>query len=155
MDDGRWTMDDDTHHAAGKGTDPSEMGRWTWVRIKGRNNMYTRIYSIYRPCKSHGPHTTYTQQVNALNETQDLRCPQTAMMEDLSTEILAAQQLGEQIIIGRDFNMNIATRLTDRYENLDLKNAIFEHHGEDGPTTFEAGRDQIDGIIISSTIQVR
>mmetsp|Transcript_26479 Transcript_26479/g.37595 ORF Transcript_26479/g.37595 Transcript_26479/m.37595 type:complete len:134 (-) Transcript_26479:104-505(-) len=118
-------MDNATHHAAGKGIDPLEMGRWTWVRVKGRNNIITRIYSIYRPCKSHGPHTTYTQQVNALNKTQDLRCPQTAMMED------------------------------EFCESLDLKNAIFEHHGENGPPTFEAGRDQIDGILASSTIKVR
>jgi len=48
----------------------------------------------------------------------------------------------------------VKTDLTEFWDNHDLKNAIFEHHGEEGPPTFEAGR-QIDGILVSSNIQVR
>ena len=37
---------------ASKGSDPSKLGRWTWVRIEGKAGESTVFVSAYRPCKT-------------------------------------------------------------------------------------------------------
>ena len=34
------------------GSDPTNLGRWTWARIQGRHNMFIRLVSAYKPCKN-------------------------------------------------------------------------------------------------------
>ena len=45
------------------GTDPTGLGRWTWMRFQDNANQCTRLYSCYRPCSA--PQTSlqavYTQ----------------------------------------------------------------------------------------------
>ena len=38
------------HHGYGK--DKSGLGRWTWCRIRGCDNIFTRFVSAYRPCRN-------------------------------------------------------------------------------------------------------
>ena len=35
-----------------KGEDPSGLGRWTFMKILGKNNSRTTIFNMYRPCNS-------------------------------------------------------------------------------------------------------
>jgi hypothetical protein len=37
------------HRVANSGTDKTGMGRWTWTRFRGRNNVMLRIITGYRP----------------------------------------------------------------------------------------------------------
>ena len=54
-----------THKAQqGSGRDETGLGRWTWVRFRGKNSIHTIVISAYRPCKNCGPTTAWTQQVN-------------------------------------------------------------------------------------------
>ena len=34
-----------------KGEDPYKLGRWTYIKIKGRNNYKLSIFTVYRCCK--------------------------------------------------------------------------------------------------------
>ena len=36
----------------GYGKDKSGLGRWTWCRIRGCDNIFTRFISAYRPCRN-------------------------------------------------------------------------------------------------------
>jgi hypothetical protein len=36
------------------GIDPSGLGRWTWIRLRERNNVSLRILAIYCPVSDHG-----------------------------------------------------------------------------------------------------
>ena len=48
----------------GTGSDPERLGRWTWIRLRGRDQIHTRFVSAYRPCKNIGTSTTWTQHLN-------------------------------------------------------------------------------------------
>jgi len=39
-----------TPRVIGKGKDPTDLGRWTWTRLRGKDRAVTMI-SAYRPCK--------------------------------------------------------------------------------------------------------
>ena len=90
------------------GKDPSFMGRWSWIQVKGKDNIQTRIYSVYRPCRGQGERTVYSQQLRALLRKDDQRCPQQAFWEDLQINVQQAKDGGNQIIVGGDFNCNMA-----------------------------------------------
>jgi len=51
------------HCAQKPGDDKAGLGCWCWARFQGKNNKVLRIVSVYRPCKSKGPLTTYQQQL--------------------------------------------------------------------------------------------
>ena len=47
-----------------KGSDPTGLGRWTWVCIEGKSGEATVFVSVYRPCKNtSGTLTVWNQQV--------------------------------------------------------------------------------------------
>ena len=49
---------------ADKYSDPTKLGRWTWVRIEGKAGEATVFVSAYRPCKNtKGMSTVWNQQV--------------------------------------------------------------------------------------------
>jgi hypothetical protein len=46
----------------GKAIDQTKLGRWVWVRYRGRNNYTLQIFSAYHPNPpSWGPLTVYAQ----------------------------------------------------------------------------------------------
>ena len=47
----------------GMGKDPTKLGRWTWMRLRGKDQIHTRFVSAYRPCKNVGISTTWTQHL--------------------------------------------------------------------------------------------
>lgn len=49
------------HRVMEKGMDPSNLGRWTWTRYKGKRNHFLRIFVAYRPNPTQGPFTVYAQ----------------------------------------------------------------------------------------------
>ena len=49
----------------GHGADEEGLGRWTWVRVKGKGNTHTRFISAYCPVKNtKGFSSVWNQQVN-------------------------------------------------------------------------------------------
>ena len=48
----------------GNGQDKEHLGRWTWTRVRGRDNIHSRFITAYRPCKNKGLNTVWTQQRN-------------------------------------------------------------------------------------------
>ena len=150
-----FSFDELSNRSRSTGVDQSLMGRWSWIQFTGRGDILTRIYSAYRPCHGAGERTVYSQQIRALLAKGDTRCPQTAFWEDLQTDIQSAKDDGAQIILGGDFNCDLTGPIVlDFITNLGLSNAIFNLHGTNGPNTFVRGSTQIDGIFISSTLQV-
>ena len=52
-----WAINEMVGSSHSSGTDESGLGRWAYQRISGKDDRYTRFYSIYRPCKSFGDQT--------------------------------------------------------------------------------------------------
>jgi len=52
------------HRAQRLGNDIFGLRQWCWGRLQGKDNIITWVVSIYRPCFSTGPMSTYQQQDN-------------------------------------------------------------------------------------------
>jgi hypothetical protein len=55
------TTDSLAHRSTTSNNDPTGLGRWASILIKGKQGFSTRIVCAYRPCKSTGPDTAYMQ----------------------------------------------------------------------------------------------
>jgi len=150
-----WAINEMVGHSHSVGVDNSGMGRWAYQRISGKGNRCTRIYSIYRPCKSHGDQTTYSQQIRGMTLENDNRCPQQAFLEDLAIEINLARAEGDMFVIQGDLNMDVTSGVFRNFiESIGLINPVLEMHGTGGPATFSRGVKQIDCILSSPEIEV-
>jgi len=150
-----WSINDASHRVLERGVDTTGLGRWCYVRYQGRGGITTRVYSIYRPCKSEGPNTVYAQHTRYMAEKEDARCPQVAMVEDLKRQLQEAHDTGDQLIVGGDFNLDMRSNVWKQImEEFTLENAIFHRHGEEGPNTYKRGSTQIDGFLVSRTLKI-
>jgi len=52
------------HWAQCPGDDPLGLGQWCWTCLWGPMDFFVRIITMYQPCFSMGPQTTYQQQVH-------------------------------------------------------------------------------------------
>jgi hypothetical protein len=87
------------------GKDVSGLGRWIWVRYRGRNGTHLRIFTAYRPTASvNGPFTVYAQHRDYFNATNDPRCPRSAFITDLCNDIKTASEDGDNIVLLIDGN---------------------------------------------------
>lgn len=139
-----------------QGVDLSKMGRWCWTLLSGKRGVNTRIITAYRPCVSNGLKSTYRQQRRILDAQKCTACPRQKMLDDLSDEIKKWSESGDQIILMIDLNDNvISSNAADRLNTLGLTEAITQRH-DDGipPSTCIKGTTPIDGIFISSTLQI-
>ena len=46
------SLNDTAHQVQTTGSDPTGLGRWSWMLLEGKNNHITRIISAYVPNKS-------------------------------------------------------------------------------------------------------
>ena len=55
---------------------PTKLGRWTWSRIEGKDDIATVFVSAYRPCHNlEGLHTVWSQQARYFKDNEDIRTP--------------------------------------------------------------------------------
>jgi exonuclease III len=139
------------HFTKDTGGDPTGLGRWTWVRVQGKQGMILRYVSVYCPCKSkHGMLTVWTQQKTYLQSRNDNRDPRKAFMEDLAIHIEQRMQEGDQVLICGDLNHDVRSQqVTKMFEDLHLVHLIYaKHDATNAPSTHflkEDGRI-VDGI---------
>jgi endonuclease/exonuclease/phosphatase family metal-dependent hydrolase len=140
------------------GQDPSGMGRWTWMRLRGKG-MNLRIVSVYRPCDSSGPTSVAGQQRTILLEEDIQDNPRKVFLEDLAIEASEWIEQGDHLIILGDFNEDVRTGdVKETMEALDMTEAITEYHDDiELPATYKQNKSGtiIDGIWITRGIQVR
>ena len=125
------------------GKDPSALGRWVWVRYRGRNNITLRVVSIYCPCKPQRTagrclkskdRSVYSQHLKYLNDKDDERDPRQAFLDDLEEDLLKWIDSSDQLLVGGDWNHHILENpIKDLFEKYDMHNMIFKLHE---PTSF-------------------
>ena len=145
------------HKVDASGKDFTGLGRWTWTKFKGKNNMHLRVITVYRPCKTEGSKTAYTQQLRYLTKIQDERNPRDVLMDDLRTEIKKWSLEGDSIIIMGDWNEDVRSQgMTEWKEELNLRDAMFDMVGrENAPRTYHRGSKPIDTILCSANVRLR
>jgi hypothetical protein len=88
------------HREDSKKGDSLNLGRWTCVRFRGKNNHIMCIISAYRPnLPSGGPYTVYAQQQQGLNQINNSRFPRLIFIEYLVKIIKTYQTAGDHIIL--------------------------------------------------------
>jgi hypothetical protein len=147
-----------SHHVASKGSDQSSLGRWAWVKYKGKDNQSLRIISAYRPNTSSGPFTVYAQHKQYLQSRDDDRCPRLAFLEDLCKEIEAFKEEGDNIILMLDGNDDMRRGDIHRaFTNCNLHECLLERHGNRAVNTYRRNDKNvpIDGIWASPSIDIK
>ena len=95
---------------SGSGGDPTKLGRWTWVRIGGKDGIATVFVSAYRPCKNtSGLHTVWSQQEQYFKEHEDIESPDVHALFicDLCKCLGELRDDGNHVVLGMDTNNNI------------------------------------------------
>jgi hypothetical protein len=138
------------HRITARGTDPSGMGRWAWMRMEGKEGHHMRFVTAYRPCQSGGASSVFQQQSRAMTLSQDFRNPRTALLEDVIQAMLEWKTLGDHIVFGMDANEDI--RRGDVHDQLALagfRELILDLHPDLSPPATQnrnTQREVIDGL---------
>jgi hypothetical protein len=146
------------HRIISQGRDPTNLGRWVWIRIQGKEGHTVRIATAYRPWESPGASTVFHQQARGLSNTGDHRNPRDALMEDLAQAITVWKEAGDHIIIGMDANEDVRSGIVDTvFSSLGLREAILSLHKDKSPPATQnrnTKRQPIDGIWISACLSI-
>ena len=144
----------------GTGRDKTGLGRWIWTRVRGCDQIHTRIISAYRPCKSSGINSTWIQHINYFRREKDIEVkdPRDKFDDDLIKEIKQWLELGDNVILGIDMNEDIRTgKLARRLKELGLREIILSTHPDASPPATFSGnnsRTPIDGFFGSEGVEV-
>ena len=116
-----------SHYTMAAGADTSGLGRWTWVRYWGKNNVSLRVVSIYQPSENtNGIVSVPAQHKAYLQSKDDDRPPRTAFKEDLSAELLQRHSTGDHIIVGGDVNESIFHQsISSIFQEVDMLRHYF------------------------------
>jgi hypothetical protein len=146
------------HRAVEKGGDPSNLGRWTWTRYRGKDNQTRRNITAYRPNFPNGPFTVYAQHNAYFHAKNKPRCPRKAFLQDLCEDIRNFLEAGDNLILMIDGNTNMRKGdLKEALELCTLMEIILDKHGMKGPETFRRNNTKtpIDEIWASPNIAVK
>ena len=136
------------------GSDPRNLGRWTWSRFGDEHKIHTTFISAYRPCVSSLRVGTSTYDQHFRDIPPDTN-PRQLLLEDLSELIKTFQDKGDNIIIGMDANEDVSNRhITTFMNSMNLKNALAALHGSKFPSTTDSGDSEkpIDIIMCSTSL---
>jgi hypothetical protein len=89
-----------------RGSDDKGLGRWSYL-VLSSNNRKLAIVTAYRPCKTQGPTTTWTQQWLMLRESQKNPDPILEFHKDLDALLSQWKRKGYEIILLMDANKEI------------------------------------------------
>ena len=143
-------VDKISHRAVQSGYDYSGLGRWSYIRFKGKRSNVSRVITAYCPCRSKtGIHTVYSQQLRVLK-----RDPIQAFWDDLERQVKEWQLAGETILLSGDWNVDSQDRAFCAWKKrLGLIDPIETRHGTDSPGTFNKGNRRLDSFLVSAYLQ--
>jgi hypothetical protein len=156
---GLTVMEDTLAQKKDSGVDPTGLGRWSWIRLLGKQGEHVRLISAYRPVKSNRIFSVWNQHYIYFEREEGERVnPQTRFLQDLCHAITLWQDGGDHIILGMDANEDVREgTVTEALAELGLAEATATAHTPSSPpATCKANltRTPIDGIWISPSVQV-
>jgi hypothetical protein len=138
-------------------SDPSGMGRWSEVTVRGKSKKVTFI-TAYRVCQRKGTHpgsrTAYHQQCCILRtkgKPSDQIDPRNILLEDLGARLEELKEAGHEAVLSIDANdtlQSVNTEFTKFARRHGLSDILVDRHGtEDEPPTFARGSFRIDYVM--------
>ena len=141
----------------GAGVDEKKLGRWSWMKFRGKNSMSIRVISVYVPniTLQTGSKKVYNQQKHALLAMGISQSVSTVFWSDFWKLIDEVLDNGENIIVAGDWNTDVRDeRFLNPFSQRNLVPAVIDRHGRNGPETFGGGTNPIDEIFVSAGIQI-
>lgn len=153
-----FSLNKTSHRVVRKGQDKSGLGRWSWVKYRGKDNITFRVITAYRPNDSKGPLTVFAQHKLFFQNKDDDRCPRQAFLEDLCLEIEEYKQEGDSMLLMLDGNDDMRRGALHRsLSACQLRECILEKHGNKAVNTYRRNTRNvpIDGIWVSPNIEIK
>ena len=152
MMDGNWSG-----YIVDKGSDPYNMGRWSYITIGGKRNKAVTIITAYRNSRKKaeyvGPTTAIAQQDIILKKTNRNVTTDVAFTQDMEKFVQQQLELKREIILALDANEEYisGSGIKMMAESLDLRNAGLEIYGKIPTTKPSTGR-AIDHILCTNNV---
>ena len=143
--------------------DSFHIGRWSWVKIKGKDKKCTVFISAYRyrPCKNTvGINPVWNQQVRFF-QYEDW-CQDPDILENFDTQLCyfigKIRDEGHNVALGMDANDDVRNgKISQALEDIDMSEAIIKFHKDRSPPATCATNTQhkvIDSIWTSPGIHI-
>ena len=143
------------------GCDPTGLGRWTYVRFRGKGTTTICMISAYRPCKNKdGYGCVWNQHCRYFSEYRNLADPNPHAIfdEELLAEVRKRMNMGDIVVLGVDNNHDVRTSvLAKGLEELGLRDAVLSLHAPASPPATQSSnkrRVPIDAIWVSPSVEV-
>ena len=145
-----------SHRSHRSGSDPTGLGRWSWVQFQGKQGHFTRVITAYRPCRPPtmtALTTTWDQQTRYLRQQSLNSNPRQQVDIDIQNLLRSWIDMHIRIILCIDANDNLLEgTFLDTMNTLGLINAHSAYCNSPLPPTHERGSHPISGIFISPTL---
>jgi hypothetical protein len=141
--------------------DNSGMGRWSEIRMAGKDNTAIRFITAYRVVDTSfaraGPTTAYSQQVSIMEDKGVIDPdPRAAVLHDLGKHIENAIEQGDEVCLMIDANESMCDRgekFSKWVHKTGLCDIMVQRHGtEKEPATFIGGSKRIDYILVTEKL---
>jgi hypothetical protein len=145
------------HRAIAKGQAKTNLGRWSWIRYKGKGSQTLKIIVAYRPNPPQGPFTVYDQQNAYFNTLGRDICPRQAFLLVLIKAINSGLEKGDHILLMMDGNSNMKNSdIVTALQRISLQEIILQCHGLLGPATHKRNSSNvpINGIWPSPGLRI-
>ena len=136
-----------------------ELGRWSYVVLRGTNGRKVAIVSVYQlhrgTVKQAGPSSATAQQAAILAGRNRNIHPREALLEDLETLLQAWIDQDIDVIIGGDFNdvLGENNSFSHMAERLELQDTVRDKHGRTNePATYILGSERLDYVLATPRI---
>lgn len=63
------------------GRDNCQLGRWSWMKFRGKNNLTLRVVTVYRPVLLYGASSTFQQHQLFMNQFHLTGCPRDKLIK--------------------------------------------------------------------------
>ena len=142
-----------------QGTDPTGLGRWSWMRMTSKAVKGITIISAYRPCPtskaSGGETTSWMQQFEFFRRTMENPNPRQIMLDDIAVFVKEEKKLGNQVILIIDANESLRQRkqLNEFVDEVGMADchALLQPDLDD-PIACVTGTRKIDCVFVTNGI---
>ena len=141
------------------GVDHTDLGRWSWYLLEGSPGHRTRVISAYAPCGNAAcdTSTVYQQHMRYIWEKGLKTNPKKMFADDLLAVIRRWRKAGDRVILMMDANENVLDgNMCKQFKEDDIRmvEAVHSQEPGHGPKTFFRGQQSIDGIWVSTDLEI-
>ena len=137
------------------GLDPTGLGKWSWIKIIGKQKRTTRITCAYQPCSSKKTSLSSvgSQQRRHFKVRENEKCPRASFRGDLIIQLKVWIKVKNRILLFIDVNEDLSNGpLSRSFKEIKLRDLVNDRTHISGPNTHFTGKAQIDNTFASMDI---